>query len=468
MRPEGSGPRPVSPWDELALMADAALFARERCGFEPDRRQAEVLRFDGRRVILNCTRQWGKSTVTAVKAVHRAVMEPDSFILVVTPSERQSLIFLRKAAELVRRLGSKVRGDGDNEISLLLPNGSRIVGLPGKERRVRGFSEVSLLVIDEASRVEEPMYHAVRPMLAVGDGDLGMLSTPYGQQGFFHRTWMSGDAEWVRVEVRAQDCPRISPRFLEEERAELGERCFRQEYECEFVGEADSLLQRECVERAMVDAVEPLYGAAGAGRRQWSCGREYVLGLDLGKQRDYTAIAVLERRVELTGEIDWATYARARKVWWDVVHLERLPLGTAYVDVARRVGQLTRSGELRGQVRVVMDATGVGSAVVEMLRQGELGCRVIPVTITGGEKVNGDGVGYRVPRKELLHAMTVMLEQGDLRIGRRVAQAERLEAELRSLRVTAEDRIESDGGHDDLVFATALGCWWGKTVGRGL
>ena len=67
-----------------------------------------------------------------------------------------------------RGLGIRPRGDGDNAISLQLPNGSRIVGLPGKEATVRGFSAVSLLLIDEAARVEDAMYKALRPMLAVG------------------------------------------------------------------------------------------------------------------------------------------------------------------------------------------------------------------------------------------------------------------------------------------------------------
>ena len=89
------------------------------------------------------------------------------------------------------RLGIAPRGDGDNEISLLFPNGSRIVGLPGTESTVRGFSAVSLMLIDEAARVSES-YMAVRPMLAVGDGDLWLMSTPFGKRGFFWEAWEKG------------------------------------------------------------------------------------------------------------------------------------------------------------------------------------------------------------------------------------------------------------------------------------
>ena len=64
---------------------------------------------------------------------------------------------------------------------------------------VRGFSAVSMLLIDEAARVEDSMYKALRPMLAVSDGDLWLMSTPRGQQGFFYEAWEHGGAEWFRV-----------------------------------------------------------------------------------------------------------------------------------------------------------------------------------------------------------------------------------------------------------------------------
>src|SRR5262245_18920165 len=96
---------------------DAVGFARERLAFEPDETQAAALR-GGRRGIVLCTRQWGKSTVMAVKAVHRAYTEPGSLVLALAPSERQSAEFVRKAAQFVRRLRISVRGDGDNATSI--------------------------------------------------------------------------------------------------------------------------------------------------------------------------------------------------------------------------------------------------------------------------------------------------------------------------------------------------------------
>jgi hypothetical protein len=234
---------------------DAAEFARARLGLDPDARQMEVLKSDTKRGILNCSRQWGKSTVAAAKAVHRAYTRPESLVLMASPSERQSTELLKKASGMVRRLGLRPCGDGGADASLLFPNGSRIVALPGAEGTVRGFSAPSLLLIDEASRVADEMYKALRPMLAVGDGDLWLMSTPWGKRGFFYDTWeFGGSEEWMRVRVPATECARISKKFLEEERRVQGQ-WFAQEYLCEFTGDGMGMFGRDLVEAALDGSV---------------------------------------------------------------------------------------------------------------------------------------------------------------------------------------------------------------------
>ncbi len=188
----------------------AVDWVREKLGFDPDEGQARVLSTANKRGLLNCTRQWGKSTITAAKAVHQACTEAGSLTLVVSPGGRQSGEFVRKAAGFVRRLGVKPKGDGDNEISIEFPNKSRIVGLPGNEATARGFSAVSLLLVDEAARVDDDLYKAIRPMLAVSGGSLWLMSTPYGKRGFFWEAWEHGGPEWERISVPAPACPRIT------------------------------------------------------------------------------------------------------------------------------------------------------------------------------------------------------------------------------------------------------------------
>jgi hypothetical protein len=242
--------------DEALL--DSAGWVRQKLGLAADGPQAQVLRAGSRRVILNCCRQWGKSTVTAAKAVEQAFRTAGSLVVVVSPTERQSGEFLRKAAVFVARLSIRPRGDGDNRLSLALPNGSRIVGLPGTEATIRGFSAVSLLVVDEASRVSDDLYHAIRPMLAVSGGSLWLMSTPFGKRGFFYETWTRGGPDWLRIQATALQCPRIACAFLEEERAAMGDRWFKQEYLCEFDDVQSGVFDSDLVARAITHDVRPL------------------------------------------------------------------------------------------------------------------------------------------------------------------------------------------------------------------
>jgi hypothetical protein len=203
-------------------------------GIIPDPWQRDVYGSTTTGRFLNlCSRQCGKSTVAAAVALKTALLSPGSLALLLSPSLRQSAELFRKVIDLYRRTGRPVLPARELALTLELVNGSRIVSLPESEQTIRGYSGVALLVIDEAARVSDDLYRAVRPMLAVSGGRLLALCTPFGKRGWFFSEWVSG-REWQRVMIRADECPRISKAFLAEERASLGERCFRQEYECSW------------------------------------------------------------------------------------------------------------------------------------------------------------------------------------------------------------------------------------------
>ena len=247
--------------DDLRLALDRSSFARA-AGIEPDPWQEKLLRSSSDRVLLNCSRQSGKSTISAIIALHRALYYPASLILCLAPALRQSQELFGKIALFYRDLGRPVQPQGEGKLSLELENGSRIVTLPGTERTVRGFSGASLLIVDEASRVADELYFAVRPMLAVSGGALMMLTTPYGKRGVFFEEWTSGHG-WDKYEVPASKCPRISEAFLEEERQTLPSWVYRQEYECSFEETEDQVFTTEMVEQAVTSEVTPLFGGGG-------------------------------------------------------------------------------------------------------------------------------------------------------------------------------------------------------------
>lgn len=242
----------------LSAALDSVLFAREHLRFLPDAAQAELLRSASPRLILNCTRQWGKSTVVSILAAHHlGIAEAGSLIVIVSPSQRQSAETLRKVSDFCRRAGLAVSRDGSNRFSLALDNGSRAVALPGKETTIRGFSAPSLLIVDEAAMVSDAVYRAVRPMLAAAPkARMVLLSTPRGRHGFFHSEWTS-NRPWHRVTVPATECPRISKDFLDEERASLGDFAFRQEYLCEFTDTREQIFSHELLSNVLTDDYSP-------------------------------------------------------------------------------------------------------------------------------------------------------------------------------------------------------------------
>ena len=230
-----------------------------RCaGMDPDPWQESLLRSRADRMLLLCARQTGKSTVTGAIAYHEVAYNPGALVLLLSPSLRQSQELFRKVADFRNRLGDAVPVKDESALRVEWQNGSRIVALPGTEETVRGFSGVRLLIVDEAARVPDPLYFAIRPMLAVSGGRLICLTTPFGKRGFFHEEW-SGSNAWERVRITARECPRISPAFLEEERNSLGDWWYRQEYECDFADTRDQYFRTEDILRAFSDDVEPLF-----------------------------------------------------------------------------------------------------------------------------------------------------------------------------------------------------------------
>jgi hypothetical protein len=231
-------------------------------GVEPDPWQARLLHSTADKVLLNCSRQSGKSTMAALLALHKALIAPGSLVLILAPAERQAKELFSKVRRFYGGLGHPAAAESYRKLGVHLTNGSRIEALPGTERTIRGFSGVDLLIVDEASRVEDELYFAVRPMLAVSSGRLMMLSTPYGKRGVFYDEWHSRAGEWECYEVPASNCPRITDAFLEEERAALPSWVYRQEYECSFEETEDQVFTTEMVDAAVSADVKPLFGGA--------------------------------------------------------------------------------------------------------------------------------------------------------------------------------------------------------------
>jgi DEAD/DEAH box helicase len=251
-----------------AFRGDPAAFARA-CGVTLDDWQTAVLQSDAKRIAILASRQSGKTLCAAVLALYQCVYHAGSLVLIVSPTLKQSQESFQQVRDLLNGLALTselhVPADGESALSLRLSNRSRIVALCGKERSTRGYSNVSLLVVDEASRVEDAFYFSMRPTLAVSNGKLVTLSTPWGTRGWWYEgIWRGhedapdgvGDDGWLRVKRPAELCPRISADFLAEERRALGSWWADQEYGCIFRQAIDRVFSDEVIANMFAEDYE--------------------------------------------------------------------------------------------------------------------------------------------------------------------------------------------------------------------
>ena len=177
-------------------------------------------------------------------------------ILLASPTEDQSKELFRKLTAFYDALRNPPATVTRNTTELELACRSRVCAVPGSERTIRSKSAVTLLIIDEASRIDDSLISAVTPMLATTDGDLIALTTPFGKRGWFYEQWKNGEG-YERTKKTAYDCPRISPAFLKKERKRLGPLMFEQEYLCNFIDPGASAFSSDLIRACLSNEFEP-------------------------------------------------------------------------------------------------------------------------------------------------------------------------------------------------------------------
>jgi Terminase large subunit, T4likevirus-type, N-terminal len=235
-------------------------------GLKPDPWQVAVLHSEAEQIILNCSRQAGKTTVAAALAIYQALFVPKSSVLIISRAERQSIEVLRVVAQGLDAIEARLKTRSNTELEV--EGGGRVVSFPCREDTVRGFV-ADLLIIDEAARVPDEILDAVSPSRASRNGRMICLSTPCGRRGFFYRFWHDRDEDWLRISIPATDVPRISPAFLARERRKLGAEGFAQEFLCQFRAYAGAVYPTfaSCVVSEAPRSVGPRWGGIDFGFR---------------------------------------------------------------------------------------------------------------------------------------------------------------------------------------------------------
>jgi hypothetical protein len=252
---EGEADRPAArdrdPPEWLTRLKWDPVLPFRLLGLTPDPWQAEFLATAHPRKALLCCRRAGKTMTSAAATFRHCLTTPEATALIFSPTEKQSKEYARYVKRFDKWAGHPVTVVRNNEREVEWANGSRLICMPDQPDSAVGFTPTKL-VIDEGSRVSDQLYLSIRPMLALG-GALEVLSTPFGRRGWFFQIFDT--PERLRLfeswRITAAMCPRISPRFLAEERAELGERWFRQEYDLAFNDAVDAVFGDEHIRAAV-------------------------------------------------------------------------------------------------------------------------------------------------------------------------------------------------------------------------
>jgi hypothetical protein len=256
---EIEAPPPIPDRTTLDLAAEMGLTL--------DDWQRRVLSAPHRRKICLVSRQGGKGLVASLTATEKMLADPGSKTIILTPTEEQSKRLLSRIKEGYARLSTAPRIITDLGTEFRLINGSRVLAMPGSETSVRGIDAVDLLLVDEAALVPDDLYAAVRPMLATTNGPELDFSTPHGKRGWFYRSWVRATTppvpgHMLAVKVTADQIPRISPEFLANERSELGDFVFQQEYLMEWLDDETQVFASDLIAAAK----SPLVTSRGLAR----------------------------------------------------------------------------------------------------------------------------------------------------------------------------------------------------------
>lgn len=259
---------------DAAYVADPALWLedlglitdQDGVPVQLDTAQVEVLRSPHRRIIINCHRQWGKSSICSAICFHRALYYPRSLCLLIAPSLRQSGEDFRKAQDCLDAVTPRPVLQEETKLTLKLDNGSRIIALPGGSdgKTVRGYSRPDIILIDEAAQTSDELFPALLPMVTRNPKSrIIVASTPFGARGVFHRLWTEGGEEWHRVKVTADQNPRLDQDLLAEIRRSMEPWRYAQEYMGEFHGSASGVFSDATIEMMFDTDAQPLWPSEG-------------------------------------------------------------------------------------------------------------------------------------------------------------------------------------------------------------
>lgn len=413
----------MSSVDPERLLDEPSYFVEHYLDEEPFDYQKEFMDTDANRRAAVCGRRVGKSTMASWLALWYAITHANAEILITAKAQRQSMELFNEVKKQIRQ--SDIDEDQwgitrDTRTEINFDNGSRIICLPvGTDgSNIRGYG-TDLLIVDEAAFIADSIFQEVlSPMLAVGDSEFVLLSTPFGKKGFLYERF--NDEDWYTLQVPTWANPMIDDDFIEEQKNNLTSIQFRQEIKGEFVESADSFFSREELMNCAFEQVD---------RKDKQIA---YLGVDLASTGGDESVYI---SIDGDGNV------------FDIEHTT----GKSMTDAMGRVRELDHYHDY---TKIMIDSTGLGTGVVDQVKE-DLGRKVEGFKFTNEKK------------QSLYNTLKNNLQDGKIRFSfvpgkdepenKMVDQCLELEYEYTS---TGKTKIHHpSGGHDDFSDALALAVW---------
>jgi len=403
---------------------------------EPFDYQEKFLLSKAKRICFRSGRQIGKSTVAAIIAIYDALNGPNRQILILSPTLRQSSLMFRKIRAYFKHPLICNEIVNESNTMIILKNGSEIHCLPGNNPdTIRGFSPFHL-IIDESAFVKDEVYVAAEPSLAATNGKMTLISTPYGKRGRFFTAF--SEDEFEKYHVPSKMSPLITEEFLDNQRKSKTDLEFKQEYEGEFLEQADTFFELSLIKECIGDIPE------GIKPR-----REYILGIDCARYGlDETTYCIIEI----------GTDGIARLIF--MASTTKKPI----TDIINRTEALCKEWNV---CKVYMDSSGLGAGAVDILIKK--GIPIKNFTAANNPGKFADSVQFTLVNKEEMYKnLKLLMEQHKLIIPKHdklIRQMADLQYEFTEAGHMKIHHPDTPNAHDDWPDALALACLGAKQRG---
>jgi phage FluMu gp28-like protein len=416
----------------LTLPEDVVELVKVLFNFVAKDYQASLLEDKSKRIVVRWSRQAGKTTCIALRAIWFALTHPKTLTLIVAPSLRQSMIMSDRIGDFLGGLPAKHKRAFIEKLqrtTVRFKNGSRIVALPNSPQLLRGYTAHQVICDEGAFFKDDQLvfYNVLYPMLSTTDGTLIVSSTPWSKDSVFYSmcqnpTFKKHICTWDEVVKSGL----IKLSFIDEMKAQLPYERFQREFNAEFVEDVDAWLTQSLIVSCIDSNLQP-YDFQDLPKG------EFYVGVDFGKEMDFSVVLVAQK---IGGTLQ-------------IVHVHRFPLKTEYASVIGYVKSLLDRWQ---QIRAVYaDVTGVGNYIVEdMFRSGIQNVTGITFTVQSKEEMatimrekmrNGEVKLFYIPATKR--------EDVDL--------TAELNIEKYELMKTGHLRFSHpEGGHDDVFWSMAL------------